>query len=170
VHKGKDIPCFNRYRNIEASAPTAEGRGARTPALRWSSRQRIHFIFIQLPLNAYWRNILFFSGRINVNGMKLYDGLTGLIYVQWNQSQKIMTKGNNVLLAALGGAAAGALVANYLSTEKGKQMLNSATNTIKDLSGKASQYAKDNLGEVIRETKDSIGGVVKEKIAAQVQK
>ena len=81
-----------------------------------------------------------------------------------------MTKGNNVLLAALGGAAAGALVANYLSTEKGKQMLNSATNTIKDLSGKASQYAKDNLGEVIRETKDSIGGVVKEKIAAQVQK
>lgn len=33
-----------------------------------------------------------------------------------------MTKGNNILLAALGGAAVGALVANYLTTEKGKQM------------------------------------------------
>lgn len=81
-----------------------------------------------------------------------------------------MTKGNNILLAALGGAAVGALLANYLTTEKGKQMLDSATNTIKDLSGKASQYAKENLGQVIRETKDSIGGVVKEKIAEQVQK
>lgn len=81
-----------------------------------------------------------------------------------------MTKGNNILLAAVGGAAVGALVANYLSTEKGKQMLSSASNTIKDLSGKATEYAKENLGEVIRETKDSIGGVVKEKIAEQVKK
>lgn len=81
-----------------------------------------------------------------------------------------MTKGNNILLAAVGGAAVGALIANFLTTEKGRQMLNSATDTIKDLSGKATQYAKENLGEVIRETKDSIGGVVKEKIAEQVQK
>lgn len=81
-----------------------------------------------------------------------------------------MTKGNNILLAALGGAAIGAWLANFLSTEKGQQMLDSASGTIKDLSGKATRYAKENLGEVIRETKESIGGVVKEKIAEQVKK
>jgi hypothetical protein len=81
-----------------------------------------------------------------------------------------MTRGNNILLAALGGAAVGALVASALSTEKGRQLVDSASNTIKDLSGKATEYAKQNLGEVIRETKDSIGGVVKEKIADQVRK
>jgi hypothetical protein len=77
-----------------------------------------------------------------------------------------MTRGNNILLAALGGAAVGALVANYLSTEQGKQMLESASTAIKDFSGKA----KENLGEVIRETKDSLGPMVKEKIVEQVQK
>jgi hypothetical protein len=77
-----------------------------------------------------------------------------------------MTKGNNILLAALGGAAVGALMASYLSTEKGKQMLESASTTIKDLSGKA----KQNLSDVIRETKDSIAPVVREKIAEQVKK
>ena len=81
-----------------------------------------------------------------------------------------MTRGNNILLAALGGAAVGALVASALSTEKGRQLVDSASNTIKDLSGKATDYAKQNLGEVIRETKDSIGGVVKEKIAEQMRK
>lgn len=81
-----------------------------------------------------------------------------------------MTRGNNILLAALGGAAVGALVASALSTEKGRQLVDSASNTIKDLSGKATEYAKQNLGEVIRETKESIGGVVKEKIADQVRK
>jgi hypothetical protein len=81
-----------------------------------------------------------------------------------------MTRGNNILLAALGGAAVGALVASALSTEKGRQLVDSASNTIKDLSGKATEYAKQNLGEVIRETKESIGGVVKEKIAEQVKK
>ena len=69
-------------------------------------------------------------------------------------------------MAALGGAAVGAILANYLTTEKGKQMLESASSTIKDLSGKA----KQNLSEVIRETKDSLGPVVKEKIAEQVKK
>ena len=80
-----------------------------------------------------------------------------------------MTKGNNILLAALGGAAIGALIGSALSTEKGRQMIDSASNTIKDLSGKATEYAKQNLGEVIRETKESIGGVVKEKIADRVK-
>lgn len=85
-------------------------------------------------------------------------------------THKFMTRGNNILLAALGGAAVGALVANYLSTEKGKQMLESASTAIKDLSGKATEYAKQNISEVIRETKESIGPVVKEKIAERVQK
>lgn len=77
-----------------------------------------------------------------------------------------MTRGNNILLAALGGAAVGAIVANFLTTEKGRQMLDQASSTIKDLSAKAKEYA----GEVIRETKDSIGPMVKEKIADQVKK
>lgn len=81
-----------------------------------------------------------------------------------------MTRGNNILLAALGGAAVGALVASALSTEKGRQLVDSASNTIKDLSGKATEFAKQNIGEVIRETKESMGGVVKEKIAEQVKK
>ena len=81
-----------------------------------------------------------------------------------------MTRGNNILIAALGGAAVGAMVASFLSTEKGKQMIDSASSAIKDMSGKAKEYAKENLGEVIRETKDSIGGVVKDKIAEQVKK
>lgn len=79
-----------------------------------------------------------------------------------------MTKGNNILLAALGGAAIGAIIGSVLSTEKGRQMVESASSTLKDLSGKATDYAKQNLGEVIRETRDSIGGVVKEKIAEKV--
>ena len=81
-----------------------------------------------------------------------------------------MSKGSNLLLAALGGAAVAALLANFLSTEKGKEFLNNATDTLKDMSTKATEYAKNNLGEVIRETKNQIGGVVKEKLAEQVRK
>jgi hypothetical protein len=81
-----------------------------------------------------------------------------------------MTKGNSILLAALGGAAVAALLANYLSTEKGKELLQSATNTLKDLSGKATEYAKNNLGEVLNETKNSVGDVVKQKLSEQLAK
>lgn len=81
-----------------------------------------------------------------------------------------MTKGNNILLAALGGAAVGAILATFLSTEKGKQLLESASTTLKDFSDKATDYAKHNLGEVVRETKSSVGEVVKEKIAERVKK
>jgi gas vesicle protein len=81
-----------------------------------------------------------------------------------------MTKGNSILLAAVAGAVLAALIANYLSTERGRQFLNSATDTLKDLSGKATEYAKNNLGEIVRETTNSLGPVVKEKIAQQVQK
>jgi hypothetical protein len=92
------------------------------------------------------------------------------VYRIKSNNYTVMTRGNNILLAALGGAAVGALIANFLTTEQGRQMLDSASSTIKDLSGKATSYAKENLGEVIRETKDSIGGVVKEKIAEQVKR
>lgn len=81
-----------------------------------------------------------------------------------------MTKGNSILLAAVAGAVLAALIANYLTTEKGRQFLDSAANSLKDLSAKATEYAKDNLGEIVRETTNSLGPVVKEKIAQQVQK
>ena len=81
-----------------------------------------------------------------------------------------MTRTNNILLAAVGGAILAALIANYLTTERGRQFLDSAANTLKDLSGKATEYAKNNLGEIVRETTNSLGPVVKEKIVQQVQK
>lgn len=81
-----------------------------------------------------------------------------------------MTRSNTIVLAALGGAALAALLANYFTTEKGQEFLNTASNTLKDLSGKATEYAKSNLGEVINETKNTLDGVVKEKIAQQVAK
>jgi hypothetical protein len=62
----------------------------------------------------------------------------------YNKNQKIMSR-NNVILAALGGAAAAALIANYLGTEKGKQLLNTASGTLKDLTDKATEFAKSNL-------------------------
>ena len=80
-----------------------------------------------------------------------------------------MTKGNSILLAALGGAAIGALIGSALATEKGREFVENASSTIKDLSGKATEYAKQNIGEVIRETKDSLGGIVKEKIGEKVK-
>lgn len=81
-----------------------------------------------------------------------------------------MTRGNTILLAALGGAAVAAVLANYLMTERGRELLNSASGTLKDLSGKATEYAKSNLSEVLEETKSSVGQVVKEKIAQQFSK
>ena len=81
-----------------------------------------------------------------------------------------MSRGNNILLAALGGAILAALIAQYLTTEKGRQFLDSATSALKDFSGKATEYAKNNLGEIVRETTNSLGPVVKEKIAQQVTK
>lgn len=81
-----------------------------------------------------------------------------------------MSKGSNILVAAVAGAVLAALIANYLSTEKGRQFLDSAANTLKDLTGKATEYAKNNLSEIVRETTNSLGPVVKEKIAQQVQK
>jgi hypothetical protein len=79
-----------------------------------------------------------------------------------------MTRGNSILLAAIGGAAVAALVASYLSTEKGREFLDSATSTLKDVGAKATEIAKTNLGEIVDEAKNTVGGVVKEKIAQQL--
>ncbi len=81
-----------------------------------------------------------------------------------------MSRANSILLAAVGGAILAALIANYLTTERGKQFLNSALDALKDVSGKATEYAKTNIGEIVRETKNTIGPVMKEKIAQQVKK
>jgi len=81
-----------------------------------------------------------------------------------------MNKGANIWVAAVAGAVLAALMANYLSTERGRQFLDSAANTLKDLSGKATEFAKNNLSEIVRETTNSLGPVVKEKIAQQVTK
>jgi hypothetical protein len=81
-----------------------------------------------------------------------------------------MNKGNNIWVAAVAGAILAALIANYLNTEKGKQLLNSAANSLRELTGKATEFAKNNLGEIVRETTNSLGPVVKEKIAQQASK
>ena len=81
-----------------------------------------------------------------------------------------MTKGNAILLAALGGAAVAALLASYLSTEKGKEFLSTASDTLKDVSDKAKEIAKTNLAEVIDETKNTVGKAVKDKLAQQLSR
>jgi hypothetical protein len=81
-----------------------------------------------------------------------------------------MSRTSNIILAAIGGAAVGAVLANYLMSERGRELLHSATNTLKDIGGQATEYAKNNLGEIIHETKSSLGDIVKEKIAQQVGK
>ena len=81
-----------------------------------------------------------------------------------------MSKTNSILLAAVGGAVLAALIANYLTTEKGKQFMDSAVKALKEVSGKATEYAKTNIGQIVRETTNSLGPVVKEKIAQQVTK
>jgi ATP phosphoribosyltransferase regulatory subunit HisZ len=54
---------------------------------------------------------------------------------------------NGIILAALGGAAVAVLLANYLSTDKGKQMVNNLGEILKDVAAKATEYTKTNLGK-----------------------
>ena len=81
-----------------------------------------------------------------------------------------MTRGTNIMLAAVAGAVVAALVANYLSTERGRQFLDSAANSLRELTDQATEFAKNNLSEIIKETTSSIGPVMKEKITAQMKK
>lgn len=81
-----------------------------------------------------------------------------------------MTRGNTILLAALGGAIVAGLIANFLSTEQGKQLLSTATDTLKDVSAQAKEIAKNNLAEVLDETKNTVGKAVKDKLAQQLSR
>jgi gas vesicle protein len=81
-----------------------------------------------------------------------------------------MSRGSTLLLAALGGAVVAALVANFLSTEQGKELISSATDKLKDVSNQAKEIAKSNLAEVFDETKNTVGKAVKDKLAQQLQK
>jgi hypothetical protein len=81
-----------------------------------------------------------------------------------------MSRGNTILLSALVGAAVAGILASYFTTESGRQVLSSAADTLKDLTGKATEMAKNNLGEVLNETKNTLGTVVKDKIAEQALK
>jgi gas vesicle protein len=81
-----------------------------------------------------------------------------------------MSRGTNLFVAALAGAVVAALIANFLQTEKGKELLQAASSSLKDLTDQATQYAKSNLGEIVRETKNSLQEVVKEKILDVVRK
>jgi hypothetical protein len=81
-----------------------------------------------------------------------------------------MTRGNTVLLAALGGAVVAGLIANYLGTEQGRQLLSTASDTLRDVSGKAKEIARNNLAEVLDETKSTVGKAVKDKLAQQLQR
>jgi hypothetical protein len=80
-----------------------------------------------------------------------------------------MSKTNGILLAALGGAALAALIANYLSTEKGKQLLSAASDTLQDITTKATDFAKNNLGDIVSETTKNIGTTVKDTLVSKMQ-
>jgi hypothetical protein len=62
---------------------------------------------------------------------------------------------NGLILTALGGAAAAILIANYLQTDKGKELLETASGTIKDLTGKATDFAKNNLAN-LKKTQEEV--------------
>lgn len=59
---------------------------------------------------------------------------------------------NKTLLIALGGAAAAAAIYKYLGTEKGKELLSSASGLVKDLTSRATEYAKSNIGSTVKNT------------------
>jgi hypothetical protein len=81
-----------------------------------------------------------------------------------------MSRGTNLILAAVAGAVVAGLIANFLQTEKGKEFLQAATGSLKELSNQAADYVKSNLGEIVKETKNSLQEVVKEKILDVVRK
>jgi hypothetical protein len=63
---------------------------------------------------------------------------------------------NSLILIALAGAAAAVLITNYLQTESGKELLNNASGTLKDLTGKATEFAKNNLSNLKTGKKEEV--------------
>jgi len=62
---------------------------------------------------------------------------------------------NNILIGALAGAAVGAVIGSMLDTEKGRQLMDSAAQGIKDVSSRVSEYARENVPGLKRETERS---------------
>lgn len=63
---------------------------------------------------------------------------------------------NNILIGALAGAALGAIVGSLVRTDKGRQLVNSATESIKNATNRVSEYAKQNIpGMKTEVTEDS---------------
>jgi hypothetical protein len=88
-----------------------------------------------------------------LTGLAIVDRKSSLFFHQWHSIFRNAPNNNNTtmstnktLLIALGGAAAATLIYRYLGTEKGKELLNSASGLVKDLTSKATEYAKTNLG------------------------
>jgi hypothetical protein len=80
-----------------------------------------------------------------------------------------MTRSNTIILAALGGAAVAAVLANFLTTAKGKELLDTAADVIKELPQKATEYAKNNLGGAVAEgAKTVVADAVKEKAGQNI--
>lgn len=73
----------------------------------------------------------------------------------------------NVLLAAIGGAAAGVAIANYLNSDKGRQMLSSASETLTDLKGKASERISDLKGRATDFAQNRLSGRTENKDVVQ---
>ena len=108
-----------------------------------------------------------FQSRILIRsvGIVIFLVDAGNSQIFLNENVTVMTRGNTILLAALAGAGIAALLASYLTTESGRQVLNQATDALKDITAKATELAKSNAGEILQEAKTSVGNVVKEKIA-----
>jgi gas vesicle protein len=58
---------------------------------------------------------------------------------------------NSVLIGALAGAAVGAIVGSFVTSEKGRQLVDSASQGLKDVTNRVSEYAKENIPGLNRE-------------------
>jgi hypothetical protein len=82
---------------------------------------------------------------------RMYFKNTSLRYIIFRENDNYNLKYkhmavNKTVLIALGGAAAAAILYRYLGTEKGKDLLNSASGVLKDLTSKATELAKNSAG------------------------
>jgi gas vesicle protein len=59
---------------------------------------------------------------------------------------------NNIIIGALAGAAVGAIIGSFLESEKGRQLVDSAAQGIKDVGSRVAQYARENVPAMKRET------------------
>lgn len=75
-----------------------------------------------------------------------------------------MTRGNTILLAAIGGAAVAAALTSYLTTEQGKQLLSQAADSLKAIKDKGTALAKKNAGAIVQASTSTFGNVVKQKV------